>query len=592
MFSKNSHAIIYWLHLSTAQKMLDFDFLCERDPSVVAFVDPWKKVSNYKLFFGGKEIFITSYPDLESIPEYILKKADTMLNYASFRSAYESTLKAMDIENIKNIIIIAEWIPESQTRKIIVYNKIKQKNIIGPSTVGAMVNWEFRVGNTWGSLDNIVTSKLYKKGSVGFVSKSGGMSNELRRIIADTTNGTHTSVAIGGDKYSIATFKDVILAYEKIDEIKMIVLLGEVGGNEENEIADMIKNKIIKKPVVAYCIGTISDLLPGEVQFGHAGAKANSNTESSNYKNQNIKNAGAQVPESFMDLWEKIQTIFATLNIKDENTKTETEILKKVKVIEERTPTKITSTISDERGEELTYNKKPVSDYIQNGSIANVIANLWLKRDLPEYALNFINAVIILLADHGPAVSWATNAIITARAGNDVKSSLIAGLTTIGPRFGWAIDGAGKYFFEAVKDGTTPSDFVKNMKSKGEFIPWIGHKVKSKFNPDKRCELLLQLSKSFPSSKHLDFALEVEDLTLEKKANLILNVDGMTACMLLDMMKDIGMSDDEIQKYIEAWIFNGFFILSRSIGFIGHIIDQKILNEPLYRSDWKDILYV
>ena len=119
MFSKNSHAIIYWLHLSTAQKMLDFDFLCERDPSVVAFVDPGKKVSNYKLFFGGKEIFITSYPDLESIPEYILKKADTMLNYASFRSAYESTLKAMDIESIQNIIIFAEWIPESQTRKII-----------------------------------------------------------------------------------------------------------------------------------------------------------------------------------------------------------------------------------------------------------------------------------------------------------------------------------------------------------------------------------------------------------------------------------------------------------------------------------------
>lgn len=591
MFSKNSYAIIYWLHLSTAQKMLDFDFLCERDPSVVAFVDPGKKVSNYKLFFGGKEIFITSYPDFVSIPEYILQKADTMLNYASFRSAYESTLRAMDIENIKNIIIIAEGIPESQTRKIIAYNKIKQKNIIGPSTVGAMVNGEFRVGNTWGSLDNIVTSKLYKKGSVGFVSKSGGMSNELRRIIADNTNGTHTSVAIWGDKYSIATFKDIILAYEKIDEIKMIVLLGEVGWNEENEIAQMIKNKIIKKPVVAYCIGTISDLLPGEVQFGHAGAKANSNTESSNYKNQNLKNAGAQVPESFMDLWEKIRETFATLNIKDENSKTQSDILKKVKMIEERTPTKITSTISDERGEELTYNKKPVSDYIQNGSIANVIGNLWLKRDLPEYALNFINAVIILLADHGPAVSGATNAIITARAGNDVKSSLIAGLTTIGPRFGWAIDGAGKYFFEAVKDGTTPSEFVKNMKSKGEFIPGIGHKVKSKFNPDKRCELLLKLSKSFPSTTHLDFALEVEKLTLEKKANLILNVDGMTACMLLDMMKDIGMNDEEIQKYIEAWIFNGFFILARSIGFIGHIIDQKILNEPLYRSDWNDILY-
>jgi ATP-citrate lyase alpha-subunit len=66
----------------------------------------------------------------------------------------------------------------------------------------------------------------------------------------------------------------------------------------------------------------------------------------------------------------------------------------------------------------------------------------------------------------------------------------------------------------------------------------------------------------------------------------------MTAVLLLDMMKDIGMSNTEIQKYIEAWIFNGLFILSRSIGFIWHFIDQKLLNEPLYRSDWDDILYI
>jgi hypothetical protein len=52
MFNKNSFAIIYGLHLGTAQKMLDFDFICEREPSVVAFIDPGKDISNYKLFFG------------------------------------------------------------------------------------------------------------------------------------------------------------------------------------------------------------------------------------------------------------------------------------------------------------------------------------------------------------------------------------------------------------------------------------------------------------------------------------------------------------------------------------------------------------
>lgn len=592
MFNKNSYAIIYWLHLGTAQKMLDFDYLCDREPSVLAFVDPWKIMSNYKLFFWWKEILITSYPDFESIPEYLLKKADTMLNYASFRSAYDSTIKAMNLGFFKNIVIIAEWIPESQTRKIIALNKEKNINIIWPSTVWAMTSWEFRVWNTGWSLDNIFTSKLYKKWSVWFVSKSWWMSNELRRIIADNTDWNHTSVAIWWDKYSITTFKDVILKYEENPEIKMIVLLWEVWWNDENEIAEMVKNKIIKKPIVAYCIWTISDYFPQEVQFWHAWAKASSNTESSNYKNENLKKSWAIVPDSFMDLWEKIKETFISLNLQNVWQIDEIKIQEKIKIINERKPTKITSTISDERWEELTYNKKLVSEYVSKWSIANVIWNLWLKRDLPEYALNFLNAVIILLADHGPAVSWATNAIITSRAWNDLKSSLIAWLTTIGPRFGWAIDWAWKYFFENVKNDILPEDFVKNMKKKWVNIPWIGHKVKSKFNPDKRCEILLDLSKNFPYKKHIIFALEVEKLTLEKKSNLILNVDWMIAALMLDIFKDLKMTDGEIKDYIDAWIFNWFFILARSIWFIGHIIDQKMLKESLYRTDWEDIFYL
>jgi len=102
---------------------------------------------------------------------------------------------------------------------------------------------------------------------------------------------------------------------------------------------------------------------------------------------------------------------------------------------------------------------------------------------------------------------------------------------------------------------------------------------------------MLELAESFPSRKHLDFALEVESITLEKKANLILNVDGMIAAMLLDIMSDIGMSYDEIQEYIDAGIFNGLFILARTTGFIWHIIDQKRLWEWLYRTPWDDIMY-
>ena len=107
----------------------------------------------------------------------------------------------------------------------------------------------------------------------------------------------------------------------------------------------------------------------------------------------------------------------------------------KLDIINNRRPTLFTSTISDERGEELLYNQIPVSDFVQKGNIAHVIGHLRFKKQLPEYALDFLNTVIILLADHGPAVSGATNTIITARAGKDVIDSLCAGLLAIGPRF-------------------------------------------------------------------------------------------------------------------------------------------------------------
>ena len=77
------------------------------------------------------------------------------------------------------------------------------------------------------------------------------------------------------------------------------------------------------------------------------------------------------------------------------------------------------------------------------------------------------------------------------------------------------------------------------MKLAHQNIPGIGHKVKSKFNPDARCTILAQISEDFPSTKHLDFAKSVESLTLEKKSNLILNVDGYIAAMLLDIFDDL-----------------------------------------------------
>lgn len=162
-------------------------------------------------------------------------------------------------------------------------------------------------------MDNIVSSKLYRPGSVAYVSKSGGMSNELNNIISRATNGVYEGIAIGGDRYPGSSFIDHMIRFEADPDAKIMVLLGEVGGIEEYSIAEAIKSGKIKKPVVAWCIGTCSTMFTTDVQFGHAGSFANSDMETAAAKNKALSAAGAHVPATFEDLPALLESVYGEL---------------------------------------------------------------------------------------------------------------------------------------------------------------------------------------------------------------------------------------------------------------------------------------
>ena len=139
MFTSSSKSIIYGRHLDVAQRMLDFDFLSSRSPSVAGMIDPSGHGTNItKLFFGATEILVPIYPGIDAIPAD--STIDTLLNLASFRSATEATWSALKSGLFQNIVIIAEGIPEREIREIIAYNDANAKiRIIGPATAGAIV---------------------------------------------------------------------------------------------------------------------------------------------------------------------------------------------------------------------------------------------------------------------------------------------------------------------------------------------------------------------------------------------------------------------------------------------------------------------
>jgi len=122
----------------------------------------------------------------------------------------------------------------------------------------------------------------------------------------------------------------------------------------------------------------------------------------------------------------------------------------------------------------------------------------------------------------------------------------------------------------------------------------IGHRIKSKTNPDTRVEVIKKFAlKHFDDCRVLKFALEVEEVTTAKKANLILNVDGCIAVCFVDMLRSSGaLSKEEIDQAVEDGCLNGLFVMARTIGLIGHFLDQKRMAQPLYRHPWDDITYV
>lgn len=354
---------------------------------------------------------------------------------------------------------------------------------------------------------------------------------------------------------------------------------------------------------MAWCIGTCASLFGSDVQFGHAGASANGFGETAIAKNKAFKDSGFVVPAGFDGLGNAIKETYdrlveeGVIQIKEEvppptvpmdyNWARELGLIRK--------PASFMSSVSDERGQELMYAGVPISKVFENDmGIGGVLSLLWFQKRLPDYAGKFLEMCLIVTGDHGPAVSGAHNTIVCARAGKDLVSSLTSGLLTIGDRFGGALDAAAKQFSNAFDTNLNPNEFVTEMRKQHKLIMGIGHRVKSINNPDKRVEIIKQfVIQHFPSHPLLTYAIEVEKVTTAKKPNLILNVDGCIAVCFVDLMRSCGcFTKEEAQEFVDIGTLNGIFVLGRSMGFIGHYLDQKRLKQGLYRHPWDDISYV
>ena len=149
-FDEDTRSFVYGLQPRAIQGMLDFDYSCKRArPSVAAMIYPFGGHHIQKFYWGTRETLLPVYTSLE---EAVKKHpdVDVVVNFASSRSVYSSTMECLGYESIRAIALIAEGVPERQAREILWKAQAKGVLIIGPATVGGIKPGCFRIGNSGG----------------------------------------------------------------------------------------------------------------------------------------------------------------------------------------------------------------------------------------------------------------------------------------------------------------------------------------------------------------------------------------------------------------------------------------------------------
>jgi succinyl-CoA synthetase alpha subunit len=223
---------------------------------------------------------------------------DTAVIYVPPAFVYDAVLEAIDNE-VKLVLIMTERVPVHDVAKLIAMARQRGVTVVGPNSVGIISPGErAKLGAIGG--DN--PARCFAPGTVGVISRSGGMTAECAWMVKRAGYGVSTAVSLGGDAMVGSTPKDLLKMFEQDKETKAVVMWGEPGTPYEEEVGDFIAKGGFTKPLVAFVAGRFVEDLPEGTVFGHAASIVQGKSGRPSTKIAALKAAGAYVPESFNDI--------------------------------------------------------------------------------------------------------------------------------------------------------------------------------------------------------------------------------------------------------------------------------------------------
>ncbi|MGQ9735626.1 MAG: succinate--CoA ligase subunit alpha [Thermaceae bacterium] len=261
------------------KQMLDYG------TKVVAGVTPGK---------GGSEVL--GLPVYDSVKEATRHhKIDASIIFVPAPAAADAALEAAHA-GIPLIVLITEGIPTlDMVRAVAEIKAMGTSRLIGGNCPGLISAEESKIG--------IMPGHVFKRGKVGLISRSGTLTYEAAAALSAAGLGTTTTVGIGGDPIIGTTFKDLLPLFNEDPETEAVVLIGEIGGSDEEEAAACVKENM-KKPVVGFIGGRSA---PKGKRMGHAGAIIAGNAGTPESKLQAFRKAGIPVADTIDEIVELVK---------------------------------------------------------------------------------------------------------------------------------------------------------------------------------------------------------------------------------------------------------------------------------------------
>jgi len=275
--NQNSKVIVQGI--TGKQGMFHTQLMLNYGTDIVAGVTPGK---------GGQEV--CGVPVFNKMKVAIQEtSADTSVIFVPARFALSAAMESLNA-GINMTCIITENVPVFDMIQLVEKAKEKGLHLIGPNCPGMLIPDKIKLG--------IMPSGMCQFGDIAVISKSGTLSYEITKAIGNSGIGVSAYVGIGGDPVRGTTMQEAVAYYSADPNTKLIVLIGEIGSDEEEKTAELIKNNV-SKPVIAYIAGKSA---PKGKRMGHAGAIISGDFGTAQGKIKALQEAGALIADTPWDV--------------------------------------------------------------------------------------------------------------------------------------------------------------------------------------------------------------------------------------------------------------------------------------------------